>query len=545
MSSAFQNTALLVLLALVGGPIALAAFEFDPTPVELVVGDDPIDVAPSSSIAPSPVQASAAIRPTTTDIQPGTSTEPAGESSRTDSLATTQSAALAPAIAALAPPPDERTPSRRLQRGINIAGDFEVEPRGSWGSAIVDADFADIAAQGFDHVRVPIRWSAHTGPAPDHLIDPGFVAEIDALVDAATLNDLGIVLDVHFFESLEADPVGERDHFLDLWDQIARRYQDTPDSVVFELLNEPVGVFEDQPDVWNALAADALNVIRETNPDRLVIIGPVSWNLASRLPDLVLPNDPNLMTTIHVYNPFEFTHQGAVWSEPVPPTGVIWNPDAAALSDAWLDISWSIDRRPAARPDGGPAMEVQFDEPWSAFALGADRATPHDSLVVELDRAIDAVVLCNFDLPTARILEPTFVAGITTVDVSACGPIERIALQAQVAGTEVTIDRFALCQADTCHEAITTEAGAIDDLIDGAGAWAAEQGVGLYLGEFGTLSIDGDPTDPQSRHDWTRTVREAAERNGAGWSYFTLNDEMGARDQPGVWHDEIITALFD
>jgi len=53
-----------------------------------------------------------------------------------------------------------------------------------------------------------------------------------------------------------------------------------------------------------------------------VVIGPTSWNSASDLRLLRMPNDANLIATIHNYSPFPFTHQGAEWASPVPPTGV-------------------------------------------------------------------------------------------------------------------------------------------------------------------------------------------------------------------------------
>ncbi len=515
MSSAFQNLALVVLLGLAGAPLLLDG-ESAPTQLE--------------STSPDPVPATT---PDTTTMAPGGV-----------ALAAEPTADLAPGIADRTPtqPPSPGVDQPRLRRGMNIAGDFEVAPRGEWGAPILASDFADIAAQGFDHVRVPIRWSAHTGPAPEHTIDPAFAGEVDELVRLARANGLAIVLDVHFFEELDADPIGERDHFFAIWDQLADRYREEPHDVVFELLNEPVGVFDERPDLWNELAADAVRRIRQTNPERTIIIGPVSYNHASRLPDLELPADPNIVATIHTYDPADFTHQGAVWVDPLPPTGIVWNPDDAALAHDWVDLSWGTERTPTT-DTGRPAMTVRFDEDWTALALGADQPRPHDRLMIELDRALDAVILCNFDLPNAQIIDlPT--TAEATVDLTSCGDVERLAIQAVSGATTVRIDRLALCTGDRCDELIVTNADAIENLIGGAAAWAAARGVGLYIGEFGTLSVDGDPTDPASRTAWTRTVRQAAEAHDAGWAYFTLNDEMGARRGPGDWRPEIMTALF-
>lgn len=427
-------------------------------------------------------------------------------------------------------------------RGINFAGDLEVTPRRSWGTPIDPNWFGLVAEQGFDHVRVPIRWSAYTGAAPDHTIDAGFFAEVDQLVDLATANDLGIVLDVHFFEELDEDPWAERAHFLAIWDQIARRYADTSDRVAFELLNEPVGVFVDEPGVWNDLAADAVEVIRRTNPDRTVIIGPVSWNHASRLDDLVLPDDANLMATIHTYDPSPFTHQGAVWTDPVPPTGVVWDASERTLDFNWVDRSWGIDQRPVSS-----GIEVDFSETFTAFGAGDGSGRPADRLELRLDRPAELVVLCNLESGVIEVPIDIDGAGMGRADVGSCGAIESIALQHIGSGpATVVVSRIGLCDADTCEELIVTNAEALDQLIGGAAEWARAQGVPLYIGEFGVHDPADDPTDPASVEAWTRAVRTSAERHGAGWAAFDMSGGFAAYDTTtGTWRPEIIRALFD
>src|SRR5262249_305422 len=46
---------------------------------------------------------------------------------------------------------------------------------------------------------------------------------------------------------------------------------------------------------------------------RPVIVGPVAWNSIAALEQLRLSDDRNLIVTVHYYDPFEFTHQGAPW----------------------------------------------------------------------------------------------------------------------------------------------------------------------------------------------------------------------------------------
>jgi endoglucanase len=98
---------------------------------------------------------------------------------------------------------------------------------------------------------------------------------------------------------------------------------------LFEILNEPNGALT--PDRWNALLADALAVIRRSNPNRTVVIGPAAYNTFPALDSLQLPErDHNIIVTVHYYNPFSFTHQGAFWAPPEIQAGknIHWGSDA-------------------------------------------------------------------------------------------------------------------------------------------------------------------------------------------------------------------------
>src|SRR5262249_59551306 len=92
-------------------------------------------------------------------------------------------------------------------------------------------------------------------------------------------------------------------------EQIAKRYGDGAASVYFELRNEPHDKLT--PEKWNAAIPKLLAAVRKTNPTRPVIVGPANWNAIRSLDTLRLPDDRNLIVTVHFYDPFQFTHQGA------------------------------------------------------------------------------------------------------------------------------------------------------------------------------------------------------------------------------------------
>lgn len=439
-------------------------------------------------------------------------------------------------------PPPAGGESPRLDRGINLAGDFEVEPRGSWGSPIAPEDIETIADAGFDHVRIPVRWSSHTGPAPDFAIDETFASEVDALVERALAAGLTVVVDVHHFEELDASPRGERGRLLAIWRQLAERYRDHPPTLVFELLNEPIGAFTDDPSLWNELARETLTVIRETNPSRTVIIGPVEWNHPSRLDDLELPDDPNLVATIHVYDPAEFTVQGAPFIEPRLPTGVTWNPTRRRLALDWRAEPWG-----ATATGSEAGLTVEFEGRYTAMAaVPLETPEPATEVRFTVDAPFDAVVLCNYLDGEATEVPLTWDAGEARGDTRPCGPIDSLAIQTHEQSTPVVVlSSWVVCSV-TCEELIVSEANALTRVVDEAATWASTRGVPLYLGEFGTFDAPGAPIDPTSRTAWTRTLREAAESNGIGWAYFEFGNEFGAWDRGArLWRPELLTALLD
>lgn len=99
---------------------------------------------------------------------------------------------------------------------------------------------------------------------------------------------------------------------------------------------------------WNDLIARAMNTIQQTNPNRIMVIGSTVWNRGGALMELRLPNDANLIVTLHNYEPFYFTHQGAYWLSPPFPTGVTCcSAEQQAQITAPLNVaeSWSNENR--------------------------------------------------------------------------------------------------------------------------------------------------------------------------------------------------------
>ncbi len=251
--------------------------------------------------------------------------------SRTSLALALSMAMVSPSVAQQGSPdgkPYTSVPKTPIKRCINMGNMFEQPLGQKWGGRLpVEDDYFQISALGFDTVRLPVKWSAYAFKKPPYQIDPEFFDKIDKNVKWATKHKLNIIIDLHHYDELNTDPAGHSDRFVALWKQIAEHYQDYPQSVIFELLNEPTHKMTNE--IIEPLYERVLAEVRKTNTKRKVIVGGESWSHIDSLKTFDPPKDPNVIATFHFYEPFNFTHQGAEWIKPkAPPAPANFGSDA-------------------------------------------------------------------------------------------------------------------------------------------------------------------------------------------------------------------------
>ena len=206
---------------------------------------------------------------------------------------------------------------RQMGRGVNVIG-YDPFWRDGAQANYKDEHFAKIKAAGFSTVRVVLF--AFRALDAQNRLEPKWLNRLDWVVATARKHGLTVIIDEHDFDDCSKDVAACMPKLKAVWTQLAERYRNEPNTVVFELLNEPHGQFDAA--TWNASFPQVLAVMRTTNPTRNVIIGGVRWNSRDTLKDLKLPaDDKHIIATFHYYDPFPFTHQGASWAdEPIRST---------------------------------------------------------------------------------------------------------------------------------------------------------------------------------------------------------------------------------
>ena len=217
--------------------------------------------------------------------------------------------------------------NKKLGRGINMGNMFEAPSETGWGNPFKDDYFSRIAKLGFNHVRIPIKWdiTERTSQITPFTINATFLNRIKYVVDLALKENLYVVLNMHHHEAIFANPDSQKAKFLSQWNQISAFFKNYDERILFEVLNEPNTNLNAEK--WNIFFTDALTEIRKTNPSRAVLMGTANWGGLAGVSSLKIPKDNNIILSIHYYDPFNFTHQGAEWA-------------GGGNSKTWLGTKW-------------------------------------------------------------------------------------------------------------------------------------------------------------------------------------------------------------
>jgi len=205
--------------------------------------------------------------------------------------------------------------SAPFSKGVNFSGWFEVyNAQRIPFTQYTEQDFADVKSLGADVIRLPVRLNDMTSGAPDYTLDPLLLRLLDMAVDWAQKYGLYLIIDNHSFHPVNHTPHDVDKVLIPVWSQIARRYRNRGNFLVYEILNEPHGI----PDArWGEIQGRAIEAIRAHDQRKWIIVGGTDYNSVNKLSAIPNYQDQFLIYTFHFYDPFLFTHQGASWAEPL------------------------------------------------------------------------------------------------------------------------------------------------------------------------------------------------------------------------------------
>ncbi|MDO4950332.1 MAG: glycoside hydrolase family 5 protein [Bacteroidales bacterium] len=208
-----------------------------------------------------------------------------------------------------------------LKRGINIAHWLSQSAvRGEKRDAyFTEKDVKYIASLGFDHIRIPIDEEQMFTEQGEK--EPEAFALLHRAIKQSIDNNLRVLVDLHILRSHHFNAAEKplftqesaQEAFYECWRKLSAELSVYPVGMVaYELMNEPVA---DNPDDWNKIASRCYEVVRELEPERIIVIGSNRWQSFNTVKDLKVPTgDPNIIISFHYYNPFLLTHYEASWT---------------------------------------------------------------------------------------------------------------------------------------------------------------------------------------------------------------------------------------
>jgi Endoglucanase len=198
-----------------------------------------------------------------------------------------------------------RDAAKAMGRGINMGNTLEPPNEGTWGNPPVTAsNFDDYKNAGFTCVRLPITWHGHTDTQPPYTIDSTWLNRIDTIVNWGLSRGLMIIINAHHETWLKtAYTTAHKERFDSIWSQVATRFQNKSDSLLFEVINEPNGLTIANV---NDLNARIVSIMRKTNPTRIILFSGYKWSNSDELVGAAVPKDTFLIGYYHSYDPYPF-----------------------------------------------------------------------------------------------------------------------------------------------------------------------------------------------------------------------------------------------
>lgn len=198
------------------------------------------------------------------------------------------------------------------------AGDLEYETY--WGNPAIDEEvFAAIYDAGFRTVRIPVTWEEHMDAEGN--ISAAWMNRVAEVIDMAFNEKLYVIVDMHHEEWLNLEMKNEKiitDRFCKVWGQIAERFRDYDEHLIFESMNEPrlrnseyewgKGIPELR-DMVNRLNNSFVETVRGSggnNSKRYLMITPYASSYESEAMSALTIPDHKIIVSIHAYIPYDF-----------------------------------------------------------------------------------------------------------------------------------------------------------------------------------------------------------------------------------------------
>lgn len=221
--------------------------------------------------------------------------------------------------------------------------------------ALTQKNVDTLKQYGFNNVRIPVAWSNMIDISDDgmkYTVNEDYLNRVEEVINYCLNDEMYVIVNIHY----DGDWWGQfgdadqsvRDkawaRYEQIWTQVAERYKEYSDRLIFESANEELGdrlnddwvnrsttnktgtlTVAEQYETLNAINQKFVDIVRETggnNTNRYLLIAGYSTNIDSTCKDdFVMPTDweengvTKLSVSVHYYTPWNYCggseyHQG-------------------------------------------------------------------------------------------------------------------------------------------------------------------------------------------------------------------------------------------
>lgn len=238
---------------------------------------------------------------------------------------------------------DQTQITEAMGLGWNLGNQLEASSGGlpsetCWGNPEITKELIDtIKAQGFKTVRIPVSYLDMIGDGPDYKIDTDWLDRVQEVVDYVVNNDMFAIVNMHgdgyytvdhswLLCAEDDDKQTEiKDKYGKVWTQIADRFKDYDQHLIFESMNEEFNNDYGKPDekaydninAYNQIFVDSVRATGSNNEKRWLLLPGWNTNIKYTAGDdynFKIPTDngckadgKRIMISVHYYDPFNFT----------------------------------------------------------------------------------------------------------------------------------------------------------------------------------------------------------------------------------------------
>lgn len=238
---------------------------------------------------------------------------------------------------------DQTQITEAMGLGWNLGNQLEASSGGlpsetCWGNPEITKELIDtVKAQGFKTVRIPVSYLDMIGDGPDYKIDTDWLDRVQEVVDYVVDNDMFAIVNMHgdgyytvdhsWLLCAEDDDkqVEIKDKYGKVWTQIADRFKDYDQHLIFESMNEEFNNDYGKPDAnayeninaYNQIFVDSVRATGSNNEKRWLLLPGWNTNIEYTANDeynFKIPTDngckadgKRIMISVHYYDPFNFT----------------------------------------------------------------------------------------------------------------------------------------------------------------------------------------------------------------------------------------------